>query len=135
MSLITWNERFSIGITKIDAQHRSLADMVNKLHDAMTKGLGSQVIGQILNSLISYTQTHFSTEEELFARHDYPAAEDHKKEHKELVLKALEWKRQFDSGNRMLSVQISTVLRNWLVNHIEHSDKLYGRYLMLKGVR
>jgi len=135
MALLTWKDEYSVGIVKIDLQHKALVDMINKLHEAMSKGHGNQVLGEILNSLIAYTRSHFSTEEELFARFGYPAANEHKAEHDLLVAKAQEWKRQFDSGNQMLSIQIANVLRNWLVNHIEESDRRYAPFLISKGVK
>ncbi|NJM14282.1 MAG: hypothetical protein HC896_01855 [Bacteroidales bacterium] len=40
MSLITWNEKYSVGIKEIDNQHVNLVNIINELHDAMLKGKG-----------------------------------------------------------------------------------------------
>ena len=79
MALVTWNDSLSVNVAEIDQQHRKLIAMINELNDAMKIGKGKDVLGGIVNSLISYTATHFKTEEKYFAQFGYPDTEDHKK--------------------------------------------------------
>jgi len=59
MIYFRWNEKYSVGIAEIDAQHRHLVKMVNDLYEAMYAGQGREALGKILSGLIRYTQTHF----------------------------------------------------------------------------
>ncbi|GAB4122248.1 MAG: hypothetical protein Kow001_20340 [Acidobacteriota bacterium] len=135
MPLVTWKDEYSVGIVRLDLQHKTMVEMINRLYEAMSEGHGNNVLGEILGKLIAYTRTHFSTEEELFSRFGYPAAKEHKAEHEFLIAKAHEWKNQFQSGNQMLAVQVANTLKSWLVNHIQQSDQQYAPFLQSKGVR
>lgn len=73
MALIQWDDSFSVKVAEIDQQHKRLIVMINELHDAMKQGKGKDALGKIINGLISYTATHFDTEERYFDQFEYPA--------------------------------------------------------------
>ena len=98
MSLIKWNDSFSVNVVKIDQEHKKLVAMVNDLTDAMKAGKGKDVLGKILDGLIAYTASHFQTEEQYFRQVKYPYAEEHKKEHAAFVRNVLEFKKEFDES-------------------------------------
>lgn len=133
MSLFEWNETYSVGINKLDEQHRNLVTMINDLYDAMRIGQGKILIQQILDKMTHYTVTHFESEETLFDKYNYPDTEKHKKEHKEFVNTVLDFKEKYDKGSILLSVKLLNFLRDWLLNHIQGSDKDYGPFLQSKG--
>ena len=54
MSLIRWNDNFSVNVTMIDHDHKKLVAMINELTDAMKAGRGKDVLGKILYELIQY---------------------------------------------------------------------------------
>ncbi|MCW5210007.1 hemerythrin family protein, partial [Desulfobulbus sp. US1] len=56
-----------------------LFEIVNELTDAMKAGHGKDVLGNILDRLISYTASHFQLEENYFQQVKYPDAAAHKK--------------------------------------------------------
>ncbi|MCC6132451.1 MAG: hemerythrin, partial [Acidobacteria bacterium] len=55
MSLITWSDELSVGVSAFDNQHKRLVALINELHDAMSAGKGSKVLGKILSELADYT--------------------------------------------------------------------------------
>jgi hemerythrin len=59
MALITWNDSLSVKVAEIDEQHKKLIAMINELNDAMRLGKGKDVLGKIVNGLVTYTTTHF----------------------------------------------------------------------------
>ena len=134
MSVIDWNESLSVGIASIDEQHKKLVKMINDLNEAMRSGRGKDVIGNILNDLVSYTQIHFRHEEDLFARHGYPEADSHKQEHADLVAKVMDFKQQFDDGSTSLTISVMNFLSRWLTSHIKGTDREYAPFLQEKGV-
>jgi len=134
MALITWNDSYSVKVKQMDEQHRKLVEMINQLHDAMKVGQGKQVVGDVLNALVSYTKTHFASEESLMKTYGYPGYEDQKKAHDNLVGQVGDIQKKFQDGNAPLSQDVMTFLKEWLVKHIQGADQKYGLYLNSKGV-
>ncbi len=135
MPLMTWNEKMSVGVKVLDDDHKRLVALVNELHDALKTGHGKDALGKILDSLVTYTKSHFAREEQFFARRNYPDSAAHKKEHDDLTNQVLQVQAKFNSGaSTGLSLQVMNFLRDWLTNHIQGSDKKYGPYLNSKGI-
>lgn len=134
MALITWNDSYSVKVKQMDEQHRKLVEMINQLHDAMKVGQGKQVVGDVLNALVSYTKTHFASEESLMKTYGYPGYEDQKKAHANLVGQVGDIQKKFLDGNAPLSQDVMAFLKDWLIKHIQGSDQKYGLYFNSKGV-
>ena len=84
MPIINWSQNLSVGINSIDEQHKKLVGMVNKLYDAMKEGKAKDILGNLLTELVSYTDSHFKTEEQLFNKYRYAETTAHKSEHDKL---------------------------------------------------
>ena len=123
MTYFSWNDDLKVGNSFIDSDHQKLINLVNQLHDAMAQGHGKEILGKILSELIRYTQEHFKREEDHMQRIRYAGYASHKQEHDRLIREVVELQNKFNTGNGMLSVQVSSFLRNWLVNHIMKVDK------------
>lgn len=134
MAFIEWDDSLSVNIREIDEQHKTLVNMINQLSDAMTKGKGRTVIGEIIAGLAAYTVTHFQTEEKYFDRFHYPDAEKHKREHEAFVKKVTDFKTAFDSGKVTLSVDVLIFLSNWLTGHIKGTDMEYSVFFIKNGL-
>ncbi len=134
MALITWNNSLSVNIKKFDDQHMKLVQILNQLHEAMKVGKGREILGQILQSLADYTNTHFRDEELMMKQHNYPGYEEHKKEHNALMTQVRETIEMHHQGKNILTQDIMTFLKNWLTGHILDRDKKYGPHLNGKGV-
>ena len=133
--LMAWRDEFSVNIREIDDQHKMLMNMVNEMHEAMSKGKGKDVLGSILDKLIQYTKTHFSTEEGLMEQHGYPGFEEHKDKHTKMTQKVLALQQDYTQGKMQLSIEVSKFLQDWLNKHILGTDKKYGEFLNAKGVK
>jgi hemerythrin-like metal-binding protein len=135
MSLISWNENYSVKIKDIDDQHKKLIDLINELHYAMKSGRGKEVVGKILLELVKYTEQHFSFEEKLFTKYNYPEGRTHSKTHQDLIDQLNEFISKYDSGQNTLSIELMNFLRDWLTNHIMGTDKKYISFLNSKGIK
>lgn len=65
MPFAVWNDRISVGVETIDADHKKLIAMVNDLYDAILAGCGRKKLDSLLDHLIDYTRYHFAREEKL----------------------------------------------------------------------
>jgi len=135
MALITWSTMFSTGISEQDNQHKKLIDLINQLNDAMQAGKGADVLGKVLSELVNYTVFHFGYEEKLMAQHKYEDTPAHKTEHTKFVQTVGDFKKKFDSGTAVVSVEIMNFLRDWLTSHIMKTDKKLGQALGKQGVK
>ncbi|GAP05918.1 hemerythrin-like metal-binding domain [Anaerolinea thermolimosa] len=128
MSLLQWEDRFSVGMDRFDRQHHVLVDLINELHESMREGKGQQELGSILEKLIQYTRVHFASEEEWMVQYQYPGYARHQASHESLTRQVLEFQRQYQDGTIGLSVQMIHFLKEWLVNHILGEDKAYAGF-------
>ena len=134
MAIMEWSPAFSVKVKKFDDQHKKLVDLVNQLHDAMKSGQGNAALGLVLQSLISYTATHFKDEEQVMQANGYPELAKHKSEHEKLVKQVLELQKKFQEGGSVLTMTVMSFLKDWLVTHIQGEDKKYGVFLNAKGI-
>jgi hemerythrin len=135
MALIQWDSGFSVEVAEIDKQHQKLFDMINELYDAIGKGRGRNMLGKTFHDLITYAGTHFETEERYFLQFQYPAYEEHLKEHAEFVNKVVAFRDQFDGGSFTITVEVAHFLKDWLVLHIQGTDRRYALFFKEQGLR
>jgi len=100
----------------------------------MGAGQGKDKLGQVLASLIKYTQTHFATEEKFMESRGYPDYAQHKCEHDRLTATVVDFQRKFQRNEVALTVDIMGFLKDWLVKHILGCDKKYVPFLNAQGV-
>ena len=134
MSLLVWDNGYSVNVQEIDKQHKVLIDIINKLHDAMKVGKGKEVVGETLNELVTYTVFHFGHEEKLFSGNGYADANSHKAEHRKLIEQVQTLQNDFNNGKTLITMEIMHFLKDWLANHIMVTDKKYSNYLNSKGI-
>ncbi|MGK9367336.1 bacteriohemerythrin [Melioribacter sp. Ez-97] len=134
MSLINWNDTYSVRVKVLDSQHKKLVDTINLLYDAMKQGKSNEVLAKIIYDLIGYTKTHFKSEEDLFEKYNYPNKLSHKKEHDDFVNSVGKFYEDFQNNRAGLSLEIMNFLTNWLTKHIKGSDKAYSKFINEQGI-
>jgi hemerythrin-like metal-binding protein len=135
MAFFDWNDKLSVGSELIDGQHKALFDTINELYEAMKKGRGRDIMSEILSRFRDYTANHFRDEESYLERYDYPDIGKHKKLHKSFEDKILEFEKELTDGKLLLSLQVMSFLRDWLVDHIGDVDRRYAEFFMEKGIK
>lgn len=131
---VEWSKDFSVKVSLMDDEHKVLFNLINDLNNAMLDGQSSDKIGQILDSLINYTEYHFSHEENMLKKISYPGISEQEKYHKMFVNKMKEFKTDLEVGEILLSVKIIDFLKDWLVSHIVNIDTKYSGYTNDKGI-
>lgn len=100
----------------------------------MEKGDGNTFLLPILNELIDYTAYHFSAEEAVFEKYDYPQKESHIQQHQGFVAKAKELYSGLQAGSAVLTNEVLDFLQEWVVDHIMKTDSLYSEFLSDKEI-
>ena len=129
MPIFTWSDSYSVGAPGIDAQHKKLFDMINNLHEAMGQGKGKEALGKILDGLMDYTRVHFSDEEKMLEKVNYPDLPIQRAQHAAFVQKISELQKDYKSGKITMTLPTMEFLKDWLLNHILKVDKKYQSYI------
>ena len=132
--MFEWKPEYSVDIESIDGQHQSLLAIGHELHTAMSTGQSKAVMGKILDRLIQYTTMHFAHEERLMQSRGYPGFVGHKALHDALAAKVVQFQVDFKEGRAAVSIDLLDFLKNWLVEHIQVTDRKYAPYLLEKAV-
>jgi hemerythrin len=135
MAFFVWTDKYSVGVQRLDDQHKQLLEMVGTLYDAMKAGRGNEVLGTVFGNLMTYVRTHFAEEEKLLQESGYPGFPEHKLLHEQFTKQALDLTEQFKTGKGSLTVHLASFLKEWIVAHIQGTDQKYMPYLAEKGIR
>jgi len=135
---ISWDNRYSIGIKIVDDQHKHLISLTNTLHNACrshghSHEVTKQQFREAIQSAVNYVQVHFSTEEKLMERTNYPGLSAHVIEHKKFIQKVLENIKAFEEGKTFVPNAFVRFLKDWILEHIAIQDRQMGlHFLQLK---
>ena len=105
--------------------------MINHLNNAIKSGEAPDLIARTLDELIAYAEFHFSKEEALMRKYDYPDFLAHKKIHADLIVEIDQNKSRLETPGR--EIVVLQTLKEWLISHIEFSDKVMADYLKQCG--
>jgi methyl-accepting chemotaxis protein len=128
-----WSDKYSVNVAEMDAQHKKLFALINELREAMRSGKGREAAGEILQRLVEYAVTHLGDEEHLMQKYEYPGYTGQKIAHDNLKKKVADYVEKF-KNDKVTTVEIMNFLKDWLINHIQGSDKKYGPYFNSKGI-
>ena len=135
MAFFDWKDEYSVGIARLDEQHKKLVSLLNDLYGAMKEGKGNEILDDVLKGLVTYTKTHFASEENLMKQYKFPGYGLHKERHESMGRHVLSLYDKFKSESKPNTLEIANYLKGWLANHIMGTDKLYRAFLNEKGVR
>jgi methyl-accepting chemotaxis protein len=132
--LIDFDSSLMIGLTEVDNQHKRLVDLINRLYRSMKLRKSREESGRVLEELVEYTIIHFGFEEKLMKEHGYPDFDDHSAKHRDLVKQVGEFKVKFSEGNATLSMDLMDFLKDWLLVHINVTDRKYAPFFKKIGI-
>ena len=131
---LEWREEYSVGVQQLDDDHKRLIELLNQFQTAYDYHTGDKFERAALNELVDYTRYHFNREEELMAANGYPELEAHQAEHRAMIAKVELFLADYQERGHDALQAIADYLREWLISHINGTDKRYGPFLNGKGV-
>lgn len=129
MSIIDWNQGLVTGFYEIDQQHEHLVGLINNAHDTYVEGASKESLEPLLDELVDYATYHFAAEERYMQNQSYPDRENHNHEHDKFSARVIAFQQDFAAGRAHLSLEVLLFMKNWLTNHIMHTDMAMGAYL------
>ncbi len=134
MALIEWQDSYSVGVDKLDDDHKRLIDIIRRVDEAEKSGRSVQ---WVLEELRNYAEYHFRAEEERMIAADYPDIDEQKQEHTAFVewLESVERTYSLASDAHFyIAETVNNYLSDWLTHHILVIDMQYkGRLDAVQG--
>ena len=125
--LFPWKDAYSVGISRIDTQHKGLVRLINELHAAMLACRAKQVLYPIVDELVDYTLQHFAFEESMMRQLGYSALLEHQQLHQKITSQVYELRDKFRAGKITIPIEAVKAL---LSDHILSADMAYSRELV-----
>jgi hemerythrin len=123
---VFWRPEFSVGVEKLDNQHKELLNLVNDSISCCTGNAETERIffDKIIRIGLDYLENHFSTEEQIMIKGGYQHYHTHKTEHDNMIKNVTNMVNDIESGKTPLNLlQFALFLRDWFLNHISTFDK------------
>ena len=130
-----WDSSLETGYEKVDKQHKQLVASLNSIIDASREGKGSAEIFKTLDFLTGYTIMHFSDEEKLMNKYNYPDYLVHKRYHDDFKVTVGDLtQRLIKEGptGEMINI-VTTAIGEWLLNHIKGDDFRMAAFVKAKS--
>lgn len=130
-----------VGIAEINKQHLRLASyavefslIVDELSDREVTNQDWRRIDALFSKIMRYVETHFTQEEELMRKYDYPDYVAHKKLHDEFSAQMIKLQAEINNRNIKFKKKMSSLLWDWLYHHINEIDYQYRDFFLSKGL-
>ncbi len=133
--MIEWDDKYSVGVSIIDKQHKKLIDIINKAITAKQHNNNPEELSEILYDITIYAFEHFNTEEAYMKKFEYPEYQFHKKGHSDFYIKTLAYSNRGIKGDCQITDDILEYLQQWLVGHIQVTDKEYIKCFRKNGLK
>lgn len=134
VSLVDWKDDFVLGVAQIDEHHQKLVDIINRCYRALMLNNHSSELAAIVKELQEYTVYHFAIEEKLMREFGYEEASPHRAAHESFVASVADFQLRYDAGESFIAIDVLTYLKDWLVAHIQSTDRDFTRFLTSKGI-
>lgn len=125
-SWIDINDDYLVGFEPVDEEHRGLAAALNELNNALKRQAPKAEVARRMNAFLSLTRAHFAAEELLMQESGFPETAQHSLEHRGLEADAERLAASVINGRESANL---LAIKDWLLDHIQQSDKALGAFL------
>jgi hemerythrin-like metal-binding protein len=123
--MIEWNDKYSVGISIIDEEHKKLIDITNTAIVAKKQNYNSEKTKEVLNGMVDYTYKQFTIEDTGMVKFNYSEYQLHRNELLNFMDGTIERYKDLAMDNYYLINETLEFLKKWFVNHIQETDKKY----------
>jgi hemerythrin-like metal-binding protein len=128
MPLIEWKDHYSVGVPAVDHEHRELIDLINRVHDELSAGVGEARITASLGDILAAISAHFALEERFMTERRYDQRAAHKEEHERLLDVLRDIMESYDDDPQASSELLAKRLDEWFTIHFRtHDARLHRR--------
>jgi hemerythrin len=126
MSLIEWQDEFSVGDASVDLEHRELIELINNVHALAGDNASADTIVSMLGEIFAQISAHFALEEKFMRDSRYPLLNEHKGDHEDLLDELRDIMDNVDADGGYDEQRLSGDLQHWFTEHFRtHDAKLH----------
>ena len=127
MATMEWTDDFSVGVDLLDADHKTLIDMINLVANSIEVGQSTETLGEVIQLLYEYAEFHFIREEVLMEACGYSDLDEHRKTHQSLKQKVSGILDQYaENPDSVGARELLEFMTAWLTDHIMNRDMAYA---------
>jgi len=128
---IAWSSELSVGLPRLDEQHKNIIDAFSKLLLAVDEArVDSEIVSDTLTELTRHACEHFREEESLLEQVAYPGIEEHRKDHQEFQERIVQYCVATSIGVPSVPGELLAYLHDWLKRHVLELDMKYKPFLV-----
>ena len=115
----------SVGVDLLDSDHRVLMNIINSLAE-IARGprtpRNAERIGNTLDTLVTYTKSHFGREEKVMVASGFPGLDAHHGEHENFIRDVGEMSERIGRDEEGAVGELAAYLKSWWEHHILIQD-------------
>ena len=128
MSLIEWDEKYSVGVAAVDHEHRELIGLVNEAHDRLMRPDAADAVMDFLGEIFARISAHFALEEQIMRARNYDHYDEHKTDHERLLDEIRDMMDDYEDGELFSEELLAQQLQAWFAGHFRsHDARLHRR--------
>lgn len=128
MPLIEDNDYLHLGVPDMDVVHAEFATLVNRLAEAE-----GEAFAALFPKLLAHTRDHFSAEEDLMRRTNFPGRQEHLAEHGRVLGEMERFAERLAAGKTVFArAYIEDRIPDWFAIHTQTLDYTLAVYLKTK---
>ena len=129
MSLIAWDDRFSVGEASVDHEHRELIGLINETYDRLKRPDADITVPDFLGEIYTRISAHFALEEKLMRASRYDQYPEHKADHERLLDEIRDIMDDYEDRRIFDAEQLAQRLGSWFTGHFRTHDARLHRNL------
>jgi hemerythrin-like metal-binding protein len=129
MSLFKWYKRYSVNNNDLDKHHKTLFDIVNRLYDTWSGHDKANCLDSLIEELVSYSNYHFTAEEQHMRNIGYKHIDKHIIEHRNFKQRTIQLQQVAHKNKPNVTEELIEFLVHWLLHHVIVEDKKYSVHL------
>jgi hemerythrin len=126
MELFKWHKTYSVNNEELDTHHKKLFNILNKLYENCMGTDFTNKLDPIVEELVSYSNDHFSAEEQHMRDIGYKDIDKQISEHRSFTQRALQLRNVADKNDLVLTKELIVFLGSWILKHVMEEDKKYS---------
>jgi len=126
MGLFTWYKAYSVNNEELDDHHKILCDILNKLYDNCLLTDQPNCLAPIVDELVSYSNYHFSSEEQHMRNIGYKDIDKQIIDHNDFKQRILQLQQVVNKNDIELTKELVVFLGDWFLHHVIEEDKKFA---------
>jgi hemerythrin len=126
--LIDWNDRFELGVGRMDAAHREFINLLGRMNTTPREEMPA-----LFALLVEHTERHFGEEDRWMQESGFPLMIVHRDEHERVLAILRETLQQLQAGDAASGYILVQEMLAWFEQHAASMDLALARHIEAAG--